>query len=249
MFETVCYKKSYLAEVVARVDFVTPVGALEKNISAGILNKVRAHFPIAEPAESIGAQIQIAPDGVKQTETRGKHWNFFGKNREKQLSIQATAIYVSYTKYSTFEALKEEFHAAISAVVQEIPGIVAKRFGLRYINKFSLDDLTLSNTSRFFSEALLGSQPFSDYMANITRKFHIIELKFEDLDVRFQYGFPNEDYPAIIKRPVFVIDIDAYSSMIHSLGESLDYIESAHGHIQNLFEGSITNELREKMNG
>ncbi len=248
MFEDVCYKKSYLAEVVARIDLLAPVEAFEKNISGKILNKIKAKFPIAEPTESIAQHFEFAPDGVKQKELRGKQWNFFGKEREKQLTIDSGALYVRYTKYSRFEDLVEEFQLAVNAIDQEHPNTSAKRFGLRYINQFDIGELTLSNSRKYFSESLLGTQSFGAYERQTTRNFHIVELKFGDMNLRFQYGFPNADFPAIIKRPVFIIDIDAYSVSVISLGEALQNIEIAHGHIQKLFEESITTDLRSGMN-
>lgn len=250
MFDDVCYKKPFLSEVVARIDFVGPVAAFEKNIPAKVLKKIVSHFPIAEPTESIAQHIELGLDGaVKQKEVRGKQWNFFGKEREKQLTIESGAVFVRYTKYSRFEDLKEEFQEAVNAIDENTSGIIAQRFGLRYINQFDFDDLKLSNVNKYFNESLLGALPFSGYARNLTRNFHIIELKFDDIDVRFQFGFPNTDYPAVIKRPIFVIDIDAYAVTAHPISESLQYIEAAHGHIQTLFEESITAELKSKMNG
>lgn len=249
MFDDVCYKKSFLTEVVARIDFVAPVTAFEKSISAKVLKKIGPHFPIAEPRESIAQHIELGPDGVKQKEFRGKQWNFFGKEREKQLTIEPGAIHVRYTKYSRFEDLNDEFREAVSAIEQEAPGIIAQRFGLRYINQFDFEELKLSNVNTYFTEALLGALPFSSYARNLTRNFHIVELKFDDISVRFQFGFPNTDYPAVIKRPIFVIDIDAYALTVHPISDSIQYIETAHGHIQKLFEESITADLRSKMNG
>ncbi|WP_330085268.1 TIGR04255 family protein [Methylocystis iwaonis] len=250
MFEDVCYKKSFLTEVVARIDFVAPVTAFDKNISGKALKKIGSHFPIFEPRESIAQHIEVGPDGgVKQKELRGKQWNFFGREREKQLIIEPGAIYVRYTKYSRFEDLKDEFQEAVNAIDQEASGIVAQRFGLRYINQFDFEELKLSNVNTYFTESLLGTVPFSGYARNLTRNFHIVELKFDEIDVRFQFGFPNTDYPAVMKRPTFVVDIDAYALTIHPITNSIQYIEAAHGHIQKLFEESVTNEMRSRMNG
>lgn len=250
MFEDVCYKKSFLTEVVARIDFVTPFAAFEKSIPAKNLTKIGSRFPIAEPTESIAQHIEVGLDGgVKQKELRGKQWNFFGREREKQLTIEPGAVFVRHLKYSRFEELKAEFQLAVGAIDQEASGVVAQRFGLRYINQFDFEDLKLSNVNKYFTESLLGTQPFNSYARNLTRNFHIIELKFDDIDVRFQFGFPNTDFPAVIKRPIFVIDIDAYALMVHPISDSIQYIETAHGHIQKLFEESITTDLRSKMNG
>jgi uncharacterized protein (TIGR04255 family) len=250
MFEDICYTKPFLNEVVVRIDFVEPIAAFEKSIPAKALKKIGSHFPIAEPRESIAQQIQFSLDGeVNRKETRGKQWNFFGKEREKQLTIDNNAVFIKYMKYSRFEDLKEEFQDAISVIDQEAPGSVAKRFGLRYINKYDFEELKLSNVGTYFSESLLGTMPFSEYVRNLTRNFHIVELKFDDINVRFQFGFPNTDFPAIIKRPSFIIDIDAYAQTIHAISDSIQYIEASHEHIQKLFEESITAQLRSKMNG
>ncbi len=100
MFDDICYKRSFLTEVVARIDFVAPVTAFEKSVSAKALQKIGSHFPIAEPRESIAKHIELGLDGgVKQKEFRGKQWNFFSKERDKQLSIEPGAIYVRYSKY------------------------------------------------------------------------------------------------------------------------------------------------------
>lgn len=250
MFEDVCYKKPFLTEVVARIDFIAPTTAFEKAIPSEALKKIGSHFPIAEPNEAIAQHIELGSDGgVKQKQVRAKQWNFFGKEREKQLTIEPSAIFARYLKYSRFENLKNEFQGAVNAIDREFAGIIAQRFGLRYVNNFEFHDLKLSNVNKYFAIELLGSLPFSTYARSLTRNFHIIELKFNDIDVRVQFGFPNTDYPAIIKRPIFVIDIDAYAQIIHPITESINYIETAHGHIQKIFEESITQELRSKLNG
>jgi uncharacterized protein (TIGR04255 family) len=82
----------------------------------------------------------------------------------------------------------------------------------------------------------------------LTRLIQVAELKYDDLDMRFQFGMPNPDYPAMMKRPQFVLDLDAYVQTAHDLGDSLQYMEQAHGLIQGLFERSITDQLRERMN-
>jgi uncharacterized protein (TIGR04255 family) len=79
--------------------------------------------------------------------------------------------------------------------------------------------------------------------------FHIVELKRGDLDLRYQFGFPNQDYPAAMKRPELVLDLDAYTLSAHELVETPVFLESGHRLIQEMFETSITSKLREKMNG
>lgn len=252
MYEDVCYKKSYLTEVVVRVDLATPIVSFEKNLSSKLVNSISKSFPIAEPLDTVGHQFQLGSDGdVKKSEMHRKQWNFFGKKREKQLGINNTSVFIQHKKYSKFEVLKDEFKMAIEAIDKEHIGAMAQRVGLRYVNNFAIDGVNLKEWKKFISEELLSTQTFFDNTNNInslTRLFHIVELKYTDIDVRFQFGFPNPDFPAIMKRPIFVMDIDAYAQIMHPITESLQFVDVAHRHIQKLFEESITDELRRKMN-
>jgi uncharacterized protein (TIGR04255 family) len=51
-----------------------------------------------------------------------------------------------------------------------------------------------------------------------------------------------------MKKPFFILDMDAYVQTAHDLKESLEYADQAHTYIQDLFERSITSKLRERMN-
>src|SRR5262249_24844352 len=83
---------------------------------------------------------------------------------------------------------------------------------------------------------------------NLTRSLRLAEFKYDDLDLRFTSGMPNPDYPAVMKRPMFVLDLDAYVQTAHDISESLKYMDKAHELIQDFFEKSIKNALRERMN-
>jgi uncharacterized protein (TIGR04255 family) len=248
MFEDALYKKTFLKEVIARIDFATPVESFQKSISAKILEKIKAHFPIAEPADAIGMHLEIGAGVTNHKETRSKQWNFFGKERDRQLVITDGSVFVVYKRYVSYEAFIEAFADAVSVIDREHSGIFAQRIGLRYINQFEFDELSLKDAYKLFSNEVLGTLPFSSYCDELTRSFHVIELKYDDVDVRFQYGFPNPDYPAIIKRNAFVVDIDAYVQIAQNLTDSLKYVDAAHDHIQRLFESAITDELRGQMN-
>jgi uncharacterized protein (TIGR04255 family) len=145
--------------------------------------------------------------------------------------------------------MKEQFAAVVDAVGKAFPDVKASRFGLRYINIIEISDLAdPTSWGDYIAPQLLGTMPFFTQPRLLTRLIQVTELKHEDIDLRFQFGMPNSDYPAIMKRPQFVLDIDAYVQTAHDLGDSLQYMEQAHGLIQNLFERSITDRLRERMN-
>jgi len=250
MNEKVIYKKNYLSEVVVRIDFFSPIEYLNKSIPDQLLNLLSNHFPVCEPTESIAQEFQFGANGSQAREIRTQQWNFFGKDREKQLSISPAFLFASYKKYEKFESISSEFKAAINALNESFPNVKVGRIGLRYINNIEIPELnsTPFKYENYIKPELLTPVNFFKDQSNISRLFHVVEFKNEDLSTTFQYGFPNPDYPAPIKRPYFVIDIDSYVQIAHELNESSKYLNLAHESVKSLFEQSIQEGLREKMN-
>jgi uncharacterized protein (TIGR04255 family) len=243
-----CYKKPFLKQVIARVDFVAPIVDLEKNLPLKLGKVASAHFPISEPMEGIAKEFRFDPRGVQETQKPYKQWSFFGKVREKELTISSAFMNLVYTRYTTYEDMKEHFSIVVDEIADEFPDVRVARFGLRFINVIENINLTSPTAwNVYISKDLLGSHEFFAEFPPLTRLVHVAELKEGEIDLRFQYGMPNPDYPAVMKRPVFILDLDAYVSTAHDLKESPRYIEQAHKLIQNLFERSITEKLRARM--
>ena len=165
----------------------------------------------------------------------------------RQLTLSAESIFVVYTIYKSYEETKEQFGIVIDALSKAFPDTKAARFGLRYINQFDvqLDDAT--KWDDLINPNLLKSRVFFENTDSLTRLISIAELQYEDINVRFQFGMPNPDYPAPIKRPLFILDLDGSVSQAHDLTDTLGYMDQAHNHIQKIYERSITQSLRGKM--
>ena len=58
----------------------------------------------------------------------------------------------------------------------------------------------------------------------------------------------NTDYPATIKKKVFILDLDAYYSGLMNKNDIIEYFPKFHKSIQELFENSITEKYRELIN-
>jgi uncharacterized protein (TIGR04255 family) len=249
VYEESCYDKPFLREVVGRLDFVASLDVLEKGLPSKLAKVLSEHFPISEPVDAIAREYQLTIEQVKQWEKKFKQWNFFGKDREKQLSLTPQYVFVSYKRYTTFENMKSEFGSVVDALGKAFPDIRVARFGLRYVNSIDIEDLpTPSTWDRYINEQLLRTTAFFSEPSDLVRLIQIAELRYGDLNVRFQFGMPNPDYPAMMRRPQFILDLDAYVQTAHDPSESLQYMEEAHVRIQDLFERSITMELRERMN-
>lgn len=248
MYEEVCYGKPFLREVIVRIDYVAPLEALEKALPAKLGKVAADRFPIAEPGEGFAQELQLGMGEIHHRETRFKQWNFFGKEREKHLSLAAPFMFLRYSRYSTYEALKEDWAALVEAVAKAFPDAKAGRIGLRYVNHIEIDGIQPTEWAGYLSGDLLQATAFFYRPEHLTRLLHLAELRYGDLQIRFQFGMPNPDFPAVLKRPLFILDFDGYVQTAQELTESLGLLDEAHGRIQELFELSITNQLRERMN-
>ncbi len=247
MYEQVCYRKSFLKQVIAKVDFASPISQLEKGVSSKLLNAIIKNFPIIEPSEIVAHEISFQENAVNSKQTKSKQWNYFGKDRGKQLTLAPQSIFVSYSAYTKSDEVKEQFGQVIEALAKVYPDTKASRFGLRYINEIEFDLPNPIKWDEYVDPKLLGSIDFFVGDDQITRLISIAEINYDDINVRFQYGMPNPDYPAPVKRPLFILDLDASVSQAHDLSEVMPYMDDAHDRIQALFERSITDSLREKM--
>ena len=247
MYEQVCYQKSFLKQVIAKVDFASPIEQLEKGVPNKLLNAIVNSFPIIEPTEVLAHEVSIEENSVKAKHTKSKQWNYFGKDRGKQLALTSQSIFVSYTTYTNYEEIKAQFGLVIDALIKAFSDTKASRFGLRYINQIDLELDNPIKWDKYIDSKLLGNHNFFVVNDEITRLMSIAEVIYDDISLRFQFGMPNPDYPAKIKRPLFILDLDASVSQAHDLSEVMSYMDNAHGRIQAIYERSITDALREKM--
>jgi uncharacterized protein (TIGR04255 family) len=247
MYDEICYDKPFLKEVVSRIDFVAPIETIQNSLNSKFLKAISKLFPISEPTEELAQELQFGPGHLSSKEIRTKQWNFYSKNRESQLTIARNCVFVLYKKYENYEKAQSDFSYVIDAFSKAYPDAQVSRYGLRYINIIEIPDINpVSGWSNYINEDLLsGHSIFGD--ESVVRLFHITEIIRDDLSIRFQYGIANPDHPAIVRQPQFVMDIDAYIQTSHGLAESLSYMDQAHRHIQDLFEKSITDQLRGKM--
>lgn len=248
MYDDICYQKPFLKQVIARIDFASPIAQMEKGVPNKLVNTIVKNFPIIEPADVLIHEVALDGNSLKHSQAATKQWNYFSKDRVTQLALTSKCVFVIYTIYRKYEDIRDQFSAVIDALGKAFPETKAARFGLRYVNEIDLpmDDPTAWD--QYIDPKLLCSRDFFGDGDTITRLITIAELKYDDMGVLFQFGIPNPDYPAPVKRPLFVLDLDASISQAHDLAEAMTYMDDGHLRIQAIFEKSITDVLRVKMN-
>ncbi len=248
------YPKNFLNQVIIRIDFSNPIEELRSEIPKKLNTKALKFFPILEPRDAYLGHLSLEitakdSEDVPQFEKKKmKDWIYFGKDREKELHINVDALFIVYTKYESYKQLHDDFIAISEPLFSEFETFGIKRIGLRYINIISLSEANPTNWKKYLNKNLLCTFNLCDNQKIISRAFHVLELKIEDIQLRFQYGMHNRDYPAIIRKKEFVLDFDAYfEGLIQNPSEINSYLEKCRKPIKKLFEGCILDPLRDRM--
>lgn len=251
MYDDVFYKRPFLKEVIVRIDFSSSLTSLKKEITPALAAKILERFPISEPRKAFAQELQISHDEFKHKREDYTEWNYHGRNKEKRLAIAPEYMFVTYSKYESFESLKVDFLSVLEVLFKNNANLHGRRLGLRYVNAIELIKRDPFSWEELIEEDLLFLfRKFRNERKFTTRLFNIVELKYEDnIQINFQFGVPNPDFPAPIRRPFFVLDIDAYFQGLIEIGVISEFLDKSHLKIQELFEQSIKDELRRIMNG
>ena len=241
MYEDVCYNTNYIKEVVCRLDFATPIAGLRQSMPKPIFEVVKQYYPIAEPQDVIGTELSVNPiNGPVINQITTKQWVFLSRDRKNKCTIESRRVVFSISNYSVFEDARNAFVDILNIVMKTNVDNQGKRLGLRYINSFPLKGNEKWIDDKFYT-AIAAHKDEKTTRLLTTLEYAVIE---KDLNVRLSYGYDNPDYPAIMKREDFIIDIDAYSTGIIYQEDIGQFIDDMHSEVQKCFETMITDDYR-----
>lgn len=127
------------------------------------------------------------------------------------------------------------------------PELIIQRTGIRFINIFDFPLLTLQNANEYFSDSISTHLTTNNKTTSLSRSFLINEYVYDEIKLKQQTGYYNPDYPALVKRPNFVLDFDAYIDFPHQINNTESYFSTLHAKIEEHFESCIKDRLRSEV--
>ncbi len=253
-YENINYRKAFLRQVIIRADFLGTLSKIEKSFPPELAAQTANYFPISEPRDAFVKEIEISMSGqgVKEKRQEFKEWRFHGKDREKTITFSPQFISISYNKYSKYDIMKEECLDIFAKFNAQFSDVKIGRLGLRYINEIDLSARGIDpdkplDWNGYINNKLLSPFSFVEEPKSLTRLFYFIELFFGNFHLRCQVGMHNPDFPALIKKKIFILDFDAYEKSTIEFSELSSKLDSYHSKIQDMFEHSIERNLRNLM--
>lgn len=247
-YDDVCYARNFLKQVIVRADFLTPLEELADKIPTDLARTIGSRFPIMEPLRATKNEFKLSDNSLSTSREEFTQWAFHGKDREKKVTISKEALLIEVMRYTTYESMRDDFRVCFEAFVAHHPLTPITRLGLRYINEFSFDQGDPFDWSDFLAPFSLVGFDVHPNKSEIARVFSVVELNFKDSKVRVQFGIPNSDYPAPIRKRTFVLDLDAYCQDLIEQNQISSMLDTLHGRIQTKFESFISEGLRTRLN-
>jgi uncharacterized protein (TIGR04255 family) len=244
----ICYKKNYITEVVARIDFAKSLQSLSTPVLPSEVQKeIKKRYQIYEPNEVMNSEFHFSDKGVSSINNKFFQWTFHSEDRDKSFTINRDFIVVRILKYSNYDEFKLDVNGPISTVVSIEKDVYAKRTGLRYVNIFQNLINDYDEVEKYFNP--MFAKPFSYLIDDdhCSRMLLVSEYTKDEIKTRVQSGMHNPDYPAKLKRKDFMLDIDSFVDTPHAIVDINQLITELHQEIQSKFENSVTDVLRAKM--
>lgn len=244
--ENICYAKNYITQVIFRVDYSTIL-----KINEGLVSDFQALLSeehlFLKPRKVMAYKTTISPKGRTDEERAMTLWDFADKEGTKKLSICSDFFVIEIQKYDTFENLRALIEKTFPAFLKAYSPVNCTRMGLRFINEIKMDEGNPLEWEELVYVPLghLKEDFFKD-KSEISRIMGQTILTKEDHKLTFNYGIFNSEFPAKISRKEFILDFDCYTEIV-SENEVVNYVGKFHREIQELFEMSIKDRLREIM--
>lgn len=243
------YKKNYLTNVIASIQFIEPVDFLsEKVLPDNIKFSLKDNFPIYQSQITTSNNVFFGTNGIATNQNQIYQNIFYSLDRNETIIFNKNEISISFQKYKSYDEFKKKIFLPLQEVSKVNNSIVIGRTGLRYINAFpNLEQTYIYIKENFHS--MIGAQ-FNSLIneSNLTRNVNIIEYLFDDIKLRIQSGIFNQNFPAPIVNKQFLLDFDAYLDLPHFLISENENFEKLHSIIETKFEELISDSLKDFLN-
>jgi uncharacterized protein (TIGR04255 family) len=222
---------------------VLPDSPWDLTIHGLIYEKLKKTFPHKEQRVVQEVELKQGPNGIEQEVRINERSVFFTNDKNLFVQIGQQLLAVNCLKpYPHWEGFKPKIEEAFNALSNSIDIKGLARIGYRTINRIELPRQSFHLESYFEFYPFLGPR----LPQNMVNFIVGCVLSFSDgrdlCKVQLTSAVPeNPDSSA------FLLDLDYYLAKPSNVAVSnaLEWVEESHEQVNNIFEGCITDPLRE----
>ena len=239
------YKKNFLTDVVFRIDFPS-VSLQMEGKDAPYRKAIRKIFPKLESRTLTLFKTTLTKGQKIDEQSQQPLYIFTGKSGLERLELSAAFLSISTKKYSSFKDFQRLIKSATEPLTTIYSAKIFRRVGLRYVNQIILSEGHPLEWGKYINASLL--QTITTFLPkdNIARSMNQSVASFDDFRMNFAFGVFNSEFPSVVTRREFILDIDCYSEDVEPdmLFSRLDLFNTT---ALKYFEMSILDGLRDIM--
>jgi uncharacterized protein (TIGR04255 family) len=228
--------------VEAVCEFRFEPGDWDNAIPGLIWEQVQKQFPKRRNAARFDLQSVAGPGGLQHRLKQESLIQYLQDDERRFMQVGQDVLTVNHlAPYTSWEEFRPLILEGLEAYRAQAKPKAITRIGLRYINRFELpgDRVELEDILEFRPH--IGEKLPKDHASFTVGAEFLFEQNRDVLRLQVASAAPVEQ-----PRLALILDLDYFTLLPDSAISSdiVNWLEVAHGHIEDAFEGSITDTLR-----
>ena len=243
------YKRNFITGVIFRIDFSKPIDIYTDRIPEELESTIMKNMQMKEIHETKNEELMI--DSLKNNISRRtvevREHNYYGNEKTKRLAFSKDYFFAEFSKYISYQ----DFYDCVRPVIDYMRSngsIESKRIGFRYINQFHFDEPDVLKWEKYLNSKITNNIDFLDERYTLSRAFTKQEYIIGSNRIQIQYGIINPDFPGPVVKKHYVLDIDVSRNGSNNACDFYDTLDEMHKIQEEIFEMSITDEMRGYLN-
>jgi uncharacterized protein (TIGR04255 family) len=209
--EEIYLPRAPLAMALAQVRFPQCPELIDEDHLGQLRDRLKARYPILREDKAVG--FLISAGGLAEAPPSERIVRFKDKAETWQVSIGQSFIALSTSTYSTRDDFCTRFEETVAAAADVASPPIFDRVGIRYINRFTGDDLV--ELGSLVTEPFLGLTSLDLTPASIVQSFTQTILHLAEGEITARWGLLPAGAvldPALVPvdTPSWILDVDVY---------------------------------------
>ncbi|MFQ6609152.1 MAG: TIGR04255 family protein [Fidelibacterota bacterium] len=221
---------------------LTPETQWDLTIPGLFYEKVREEFAKKEDHPIREVTFAGTSQGLQQKVQAIERVRFLTDDKKTFVQLGPRVLSINKLKpYASWEEFKPKIEKAFTALTSVVEINSIQRIGLRYINRIDISGQKVDMDEYFDFNPHLGKnlpQDMLNFIVGCTFPFHEGQ---DSCKIQLTDAIPNDS-----ESVSFILDLDYFLAKAETVAKdtALEWVESAHDNLENVFEGCITGSLR-----
>jgi uncharacterized protein (TIGR04255 family) len=235
------YAKPPIVEAVCEFR-LTPETRWDLTVPGLLYERLKGSFPQKEQRMIPEVELIQGPEGLQQQIRTSERIMLFTKDKKMLVQVGPRLLAINVLKpYPHWESFKPRIEMAWQSLQAAIEVQGLERIGLRYINHIELPAQSVE-LAEYFEFYLSVGQRLPQQMVSF-----LAGAEFSYADDRDHCRVQLTPIPGSGGKSLFMLDIDYFLARARAVEvvDALAWVEEAHDRVKEVFEGCITDKLRE----